>query len=913
MDPNTLTAVELLLERNYSAQKPDDGDFPESSIDAFISSLREDEDLDAGQSLQDEIEAIDNKGRFRAQPSRQTRKAMRQSRPARVLASIQSSAKELYMIAPPGKVDLSYNSPRRNSAERKGRRTSKAVLSSEDSALLPEPVSLYSILARYLAHHTAPPPAESVFQYTDWELDLLYSKGHSPDSVQKWASCMLDQRSAIAAEVFKPGLEVPPLFLLLLYLRRKHIRVFALGMIMRHIDYRKRIDPISWIDLKLLVMRLLRHARELWPESMPWIASLFATEAARLHGDEDGSKILSPQLRSDVTHFCNTFLALLSLPAHKHPVISAMHQEKAQFQVLQYMASHSPAIVVTKLGFRSVTKNQLAHAKTTQEREWAELKGPSWPPWKENRTAMDEDKGYEFGASRASKILHRMYEAGYGGHLWEEMAEIYAGWDTDYSPTIQTRTSLPRFSTQYSDMKHLRSLLWAGRVRTTRTRREAWACFLAHEMTGSDAHQEIYLAMFEKLYYPTMARTPERVSPLDTDEEFEQPTADMLPGDMKEVLADPTSPLHYVFLNEPVPTYKQLYHRMHTKGMRPSNRLLAFLLETCPDFDMALDILSTTKDGFDSGISRLVAGKHDSDSLIQAMPGYLFTAFIRFLCRFGRFHQPPTRKPSFVAPIQHASRLKLDRQYLLEYAHALLVHYKPKYRPVWTTYMDKMVQQKGSELAGNSARYHIVCELIEDMEKVDLDIDDELFRLACTATLYAVQSANQGSTSMEDTRQILSTGSSRLRTLFHSLVGANADMHSLHSTQDKPPAIPPHVPGPAELHAYVRALGILRDYEGLYSFSTWLTKHHAEVTARAEARHSGSRLLFRTLVALRIAVDEGLAAAADQGQGGLAEIAQLIKAQIESVEGWGGWPAQEYVDMYVKGHLKTSIPGLGRR
>jgi hypothetical protein len=142
--------------------------------------------------------------------------------------------------------------------------------------------------------------------------------------------------------------------------------------------------------------------------------------------------------------------------------------------------------------------------------------------------------------------------------------------------------------------------------------------------------------------------------------------------------------------------------------------------------------------------------------------------------------------------------------------------------------------------------------------------------------------------------------------LFHGLVNANLDTLS-----SKASLIPPHIPGPAILHAYVRALGALRDYEGLYSFSTWLTTHHAEVTARAEAQHSGSKNLFRTLVALRAAVTGQLDGGNSQVAKASDEIVQLIKAQIETVEDWGGWPGQEYVDLYVKGGLKTVMPGVG--
>ncbi|CAG5148447.1 uncharacterized protein ALTATR162_LOCUS2201 [Alternaria atra] len=706
---------------------------------------------------------------------------------------------------------------------------------------------------------------------------------------------------------------MPPLFLLLLFLRRKQIRVSALGIIIRHLDRVAHSASISWSALKIITVRLLRHARELWPESMPWIASFFVTEASRLHDDTPGSDSMSPRRLSDLTQFCNNLLLLLSLPASSRPVVAAVHQEKAQFQILQYMASRTPAIVVTRLGFRSVTRNQLAHAKTPQEREWAELKGPAWPPWKENRTAMDEDKGYEFGASRASRLLHRMYEAGYSGRLWEDIAQVYAGWDTDSSPTIQTRTSLPHFSSQHNDAKQLRPLLWAGRIRATRTRREAWACFLSQELSGQPAHPAIYLAMFEKLCHATAERSTRPEFSSDADGTPEEDNSYLLPGDMKEVLPDPLSTLHYVYLSEPIPGYRELLRRMQTKQVKPKNRLLAFLLETCPDFDMGLDLLAMAKNSFKGGIGQILDGTHNQGITDQPIPGYLLKAIVIFLCRYGRIEHSLPREIEFLPPEQHALHLRSNRQYFVEYAYMLLRHHRPVYRPAWAVIIEKLARQKGFMQIESVARYRLICDILEQMEQIDLDVDDEVFRLVCTATLYAAQAVHQGFTSIEDTRHVLSTSSPRLRTLFNTLVGANADMQSPTSLQTGN-VVPPHIPGSAELHAYVRALGILRDYEGLYSFTTWLTKHHAEVTARTEAQRSGRSVLFRTLVALRLAVDGGGSESGnDYTSGAPEDIALLIKTQIESVEQWGGWPAQEYVDMYIKGHLKSGHPSVGGR
>jgi hypothetical protein len=898
-----------LYRRDYSEDSSDDS-LVESPTDALSGILGVGDGSEPHQSLMDIVEGSGEDGQFCAQLSRNTRKAQRQSRPATLLAAIGGPARDLYFIAPPGKTDLSYVNSRSTR-----RQNPKAVDSTKDSAQLPEPTSLYSILARYLEHHTDTRLVDSEFYLTSLELGVLRSQGYTPEDVGHWASCLVESRSNVAAKMFESGTGRPPLFLLLLFLRRKHIRVFALGIVMRHIDQRAKVDPLSWTALKIIVIRLLRHTRELWPESMPWIASFFTNEARRLHDDQGGANPVSHRILADVTQFCNSYLMLISLPASARPVIFASHQEKAQFQILQYMASSSPAIVVTSLGFRSVTRNQLAHAKTPQEREWAELKGPSWPPWKESRTAMDEDKGYEFGAPRASKILHRMYEAGYGGRIWEEIAQVYAGWDTDSSPTIQTRTSLPHFSHQYRDADQLRSLLWAGRIRTTRTRREAWACFLSQESSGEAAHPDIYLAMFEKVYYRQVDRSTRPDFPSEATQAAAEWDNNLLPGDMKEVLPDSPSSLHQVYISEPVPVYRQLLQRMFAANIKPSNRLLAFLLETCPDFEMGLGLLATARNNYNGGIDRILAGIHDDDQqTVQSIPGYLIAAIIRFLCRFGRFDQPPPRKLAFLPPEEHVFQLKLNRQYLLEYAHMLLQHYRPRHRPAWAAVVAMLVQHKGSEQAGNTARYRLVCDMLEQMEQIDVDADDEIFRLVCTATIYAAQTVNQGAASIEDARHLFSTGSPRLRTLFYGLVGANADMQSLTSHQDVGTIVPPHIPGPAELHAYVRALGILRDYEGLYSFSTWLTKHHNEVTARVEAQRSGRHILFRTLVALRLAVDGGrLSSGLDYASGAPEDIALLIRQQIDSVEEWGGWPAQEYVEMYAKGHLKTAMPIVGGR
>lgn len=852
---------------------------------------------------------------FKPQKSRASRKAQRMSRPATLLDSIQNSARNLYSLTPDGKVDVSYASPRRilpGGHKRSIVKSLPAAVKSLPSATA-APVSYYTLLARYLVHLSTPTSHDAPFFCTKQEHGFLEDKGVAQETVQSWASSLLQTNSHMSSRIFLPGPATPPFFMVLLFLRRKHVRAHCLGIVLNHVASRLECEPISWQTLKILTIRALRHARQVWPESTPWITTIFLEKAATIyHGDSD---TLPTRAQSELTHFCNTLLSLLSIPASLRPMIAAHHQENAQFRVLQIMAGYSPSIAVTRTGFRAIARIQLTHNKTEQEKDWAELKGPSWPPWKESRTAMDEEKGYEYGASRASKILHRMFEAGYPARGWEEVAEVYAGWDTDLSPTIQTRTLLPSwFAGNHSQR------LWAARIRTTRTRREAWACFLAYESSDAPAHQEAYLAIFEKLYYVEVQRRVATTSHIDEESSDVQdlPAASLLPGDMKEVLADPSSPLHNVFLAEAVPSYEELFHRMTRKNLRPTGRLLAFLLETYPDFATIFKLLEKAKDDFDGGVGCLVTGDHGESSTVHKVPSYFLASFIRFLCRFGHSTRRvlTTANTEFLPRDQHLRQFMFDEEYLLQYAYALLLHYRPRYQPAWTAFMERVVfsrfggnslyHERDSEMGITNRQYNTVVKLLDTLASEDVDVEGDLFNLACTATRYAAQAVHRGHFPVDQGRHYLSKRSYRLRTLFHHLIGAHADPQA--ST-----GIPPHIPGPAELHAYVRALGVLRDYEGLYSFSTWLTKHSKEVIARARAQHGGNDMLFRTLVALRAATGGWLEEGRDNRPAAPEEIKQLIKTQISSVEEWGGWPSKKYVSLYIEGHVRSATPVVGGR
>ncbi|KAF2177932.1 hypothetical protein K469DRAFT_676646 [Zopfia rhizophila CBS 207.26] len=832
--------------------------------------------------------------RSRRQQTRSAIKAHRESQPTLILDVIHGRVQKLYSKEPRRKHDnFSTRFHRQNI------RSSQKHPESQPSIYGLPPgrtaVSLHTILTRYIETTSIAPCGRLEFKFTNEELEVLKAKGHSSQSVEQWASCLLTRDSYAAATIFKPGNETPPLFLLLLFLRRTHIKTFALGIVMKHIKYRLQSGNLDWKCLQILVIRLLRHARRKWPESMPWIAAIFTQQTARIYGEAQSADRLSSTKVSGITHFCNRFLYLVSLPASLYPVRSSTHQEKAQFQVLRFMAGCTPALIVTKVGFRAVTRVQLAHEKTDQERDWASLKTLSWPPWKENRTAMDEEKGPDYGFSRASRILMRMYEAGYKSDGWEELADIYTGWDTDRSPTIQTRIALP--APLHYTRNRLQSMQWAGRVRTTRTRREAWACFLAYEASASLPHQDVYWAMFEKLFYPEVAAQSGSRDALNGPQM--QTILKLQPGDMKEVASEPISPQDIVYVGEPVPSYEQLYYRMTEKGVRPTNRFLAFLIETSPEFSITMRLLDSVRHDYNNGIQRLLDGSQLDDITIQKIPGYLFAAFIRFLCRFGELTQIPSLTALSLTLAEHKDRFETDRTYLLEYAYALLIRYQPQYRPAWTAYMERLLYRRNISRSYKRTHpvavqvYKALYHLITKMQEGDLDLDAEQFQLLCTALQHAAHSALRPANHNHEARQILMTGSWQIRKLFYVLTSANsAPVDPNVSSESIKTEIPAHVPGPTVLYAYVRALAILHDYEGIYSLSSWMTNLHVEVTARANAQHSGPISLRRTIIAIAASLERP-----EVGSGPEKELVELVKKQVQSVEEWGGWPSTEEMEM----------------
>ncbi|KAF2197556.1 hypothetical protein GQ43DRAFT_424316 [Delitschia confertaspora ATCC 74209] len=749
---------------------------------------------------------------------------------------------------------------------------------------------LCSLLGRYIditASSSAPP----VFEFTTEELTLLRSRGYDGQSVEQWASSLLNRNSYSASAFFCPGDRKPPIFVLLILLQRTHVGYSALRMLL---EYAQTMIHTKEVGLKInkdMLTLLLYHARREWPESLPFIADLLTEGALYTSTDVQEAGFGSAQYVSELTALCNNFLVQFSGTVRLHPVLSSIHQAKAQFHVLRYMDSKTPALTVTRDGFRAIAKVQAAHRKTIQENEWTQLKAGSWPPWKANRTAMDEEMDSEHGISRAGQIIKRMHEAGYTNRTWERVLQIHAGWDTDGSPTVQQRTALPDFPFRSTSRIQAQTLEWAARIRATRTQREAWACFLAYEASGIPPNHRVYYAIFERIFRREVQSTKWHPN-VKQRIPFAASDGALQPGDSKEIWPEPSSTQDLTYIKEPLPSCEQLIDRMMRKGVQPSSRLLAFILDISRDFRTTIRILTAQQD---TGLQRLL----DMDQADRAeklpVPSYLFAAFIRFLCRFGRFTKYPEHVDlNMVGKMAHKDQLESSQQYRIEYAYTLLLRYRPQYRPAWTAYMAGILNSRKKKTTGPMAIavYRIIWDLVAQMDKVDLEPDEEQFQILCNALEYAIRTAAFTQQTNGSARWLLARREAcarNTRLLFSALVGFNSSAT----------LTPLRIPGPAVLHAYVRALGVLHDYEGLYSFSSWITSHYVEVTARANTQHSGLVMLRRTLTALRMYLELSW----ENGQPGNisapADLIELVKKQVNDVPSWGGWPTEYEVQLYV--------------
>lgn len=813
-------------------------------------------------------------------------------------------------------------------------------------------------------------------------VETLNARGFSPDDLDDWIYVLTERNARSAVDLLvgragRFGVHRNPIFVFTHFLNREHMDGEALRLALRYTGMLTKWasdDPVRAKQyahtLAVIAFRLTHHARNLWPQALPAIADL--TLQYFILADKHKC-VEDPAVLRRRTAFLNQLLVHMSLPATETAFKNLHHQHNAIVRILSFMSDHQPSLSIDRDGYRAVIRLQLAQRKTESEQEWADLKALSWPPWKHDRTGIDSLIGPEAGISRAGETLIRARNAGYASLNWEQVASIYAGWDTDWTPTIQTRTIL-------GDLRLTRpnDRIWAARITTTRTIQEAWACYLAWVDAKLDPDQDVYLAIFRKLRLES-ARAEEKDShELARHEPANPPAWPLYAGDSLEVLAAPASTHLHTYTRTQPPTVNQLYDQLHAQGIHFKGDTLAFLIAEADTVERGIQIMEHALSR-NSEIKYLLTFGVSGQMTIASQK--IFSAWITLLSRFPavRVHRVTTNKryPSDYKqyhPFSINERFMLDRGTCIAAAIFMLRKQHTSYRRPWEALL-RSVSHTGYHRSLSGVTLHrtnrlkvaptsfsldkweiadknkvgaivafwLMHRILEMMNESKVQLDATMFLWRCRTTENMARAAGallqkQGTFSSPDftTGQILAdcmklldpSTSKDLRQSFDCLVGEETSVNTRSALQMQTNSVPidlprlTNVPHPAMLHSYVRSLGFLADHENILLFVQWLKRFQPEVLERQSFDRSGSGMMRKTMVAIRVFLERSwllfqettpaqakvdsclpphmqttisrLQAPAES------KILDEARSIVEGFQEWGGWPYDHEVEMYCR-------------
>ena len=879
--------------------------------------------------------------------------------------------------------------------------------------------------------------------FNNVDVTYLHSRGYEASDVVVWVWILTARASEQAAlrllaisDAYSKGRTsvIPrvPEFVFLFLLRRREVTARALRYLIIHAwsRLRNQHDPpmsldsqtketsndISSKDLQrtsgrptyhkmsestiiIMVVRLLRHARFVWPAAINSIAMIVTKYVDGISPDVDRLNLgkMSRDVSIRLTKIYNRVLSLLAVPSSEHPLRSVPYHQQAQLSILRRMNEFEPALIINREGYRAAIQVQLAHRKTLQEKEWAELQAKSWPPWKEAKLGIDVDKGIEMGISRARESMARLKEAGYGGQAFEDAANIFSGWDTDQSPTIQTRISFQSYrpytlqqgkgrNNPWTAGRSGEGGVWAARILSTRTVNEAWACFLAHKEDALPPPRVVYYAMIEKLIFDRKRLESEQGSEKKRQKQLWGLTENqrsisyrVAAGDGKEVLPTP-SPREAIYVRTPAPSLTFLFRQMLKDGIKPSGRFLAFLLVHAESFDEGIDYLRSSS--LPPDVVRIMVDEKESDFMnihqsLELLPDYLLAAHIRFLVssrawKLGlKFTSSQVLEKFGEASVitgphrQLASSCHTFLQTPVRQAFRLMSIMRPFYRPPWNSLFaalarrPRMNTRSDDVNANDILSWKLTLELIRQMEEIRLGPDFQQFQHMCTCLEKAIWASHHvlarktevpvfdqdeytfvprkhddpSKYLQLEAQLVFDSGLAPIKALFiqKSSRGLKSDSQEFNSTLTTEynavsELLLPRlldIPSPAQLHAFIRVLGLLKDYEGIHDLVKWMVDFAPELKSITNELQGGSTSMRRSIVAIRVFLEQswmyyGSAEdAEDQDQeqeqhteedgtqaktfaGASEVILQKVYEAIESVENWGGWPYDEEVEAYCR-------------
>jgi hypothetical protein len=431
---------------------------------------------------------------------------------------------------------------------------------------------------------------------------------------------------------------------------------------------------------------------------------------------------------------------------------------------------------------------------------------------------------------------------------------------------------------------------WAARVTATRTRREAWACFLAYEQTGLPAHQDVYRAMFMKIRHREVPETASAGHDAGHSQSSANPA--VFPGDGREVFPEPLSMHETIFISEPVPSYEELLNRMTAQDVNVSGRTLAFLIKRTTSRLLGLRTLRRFEASYDGAIRRLLNGSVSNKTDVAKLPGYLLVEILNFFCRFKFV-------PRYEPLRELQSILKLPHNHPLNYVYHILVRCHLDYIPAWLLLVrsintDRMWPEGGS-ISSRLHRWRLLRQILAQEPVVFPEANDELFQIICESLQKMVIGYSGTPNALVSKDVLIAQNARYIRSLFASFTRPSV-------VRKGPRRVLPVIPSPAAIHAYVRALGLLRDFEGLYSLASWIKTFHVLLLQRADTQAKGRARLRDALVAMRVFLERSWLTADRQDEHDPAtnDLLELVREEIERALDLGGWPTDDEVDRYVR-------------
>jgi hypothetical protein len=757
------------------------------------------------------------------------------------------------------------------------------------------------------------------------EKEFLTRHGYTAGDVAIWALIITQRDLSKGIDILQwasstrstPDTPVVPLFIISFLLKRRDMTSQSLQRLLTHTWtlLRQGTSPNSFRDRQIFVLftRFHRHARKVWPQGLVNIASLLTTFLPWGHipGQE-----LTPAAQTRVALMFNTALNMLSQASRIRPFLCYVYAEKAQFHLLGRMTQFPQVLNITADGYKALVKVQLANRKTIQEREWSRLQSRAWPPVPEPKNQFDEDKGFEFGASRAMRTIQHMRFAGYSSPEWERVAQLYAGWESDGSPTIQTRKiirPIPEISEEPE------AALWSARIDVARDIREAWARFLQYEATNQKPNRWIYFAIFRKI-----AMEQRR---LDSQKPL---TEDILPGDSRNLYPPASSPMQKLYLLREPDSYMELFRRMINDGIYPKGQFLGFLISSAPGIEDGIEIWKKSSKA-DSMEALIPSACKISGSIPMDEP--TFAGLTELLCRFP-FHDGLM---NLLDTEKHVQRLQQEFNQISEAPKLDFVqgnvYEKAFFQAFWLTKERKSVDFRawksilsGAVEANRQPKvkpfayllFGYVYHILTTMSTLRMPSEVFLFEPICqymelaarSARYEMAQSANKldlGQGSSKKASYVLASGTRILRSVFATLTSSAVPSEQLEKAVDglQVPPIPATLStiNITDCLRYIRALAAFSDHEGIYSFAKWLVAHESEMKTVMEQQAGGLRRYHFMLTAIRLGLEKPKVLFSDRYTESFIpsaseELIELVKKELMTMQHLPGWATNEDLKAY---------------